>query len=152
MRYLLSKEFKKISETSGTIQNASNIRTLEMTTFAVPNSGILIPPLRTHTFTGTTIYLRCVDGWAEARVVPFIVDGGGRIKPRSLSNMGITPPTRSEPAAKFTDSTAKTVFTTTSLSTTTATFALANLAHSRPTTSSRPTPLLSPLTLVVKEV
>ena|GEM_PF-6343391 len=22
-------------------------------------------------------YLRCIDGWAEARVVPFIVDSGG---------------------------------------------------------------------------
>ena len=76
MRYLLSKEFTKISETSGTIQNASNIRTLEMSTFAVPNSGIFIAPLQTHTFTDTTIYLRCVDGWAQACVVPFVVDGG----------------------------------------------------------------------------
>ena len=77
MRYLLSKEFTQISETSGTIQNASRIRTLEMSETTEPNKGILIPPLRTHTFTGTTIYLRCIDGWAEARVVPFIVDGGG---------------------------------------------------------------------------
>ena len=77
MRYLLSKEFTKISETSGTVQNASRIRTLEMSETTEPSKGILIPPLRTHTFTGTTIYLRCVDGWAQARVVPFIVDGGG---------------------------------------------------------------------------
>ncbi|MBQ6296626.1 MAG: hypothetical protein IJK81_02905 [Selenomonadaceae bacterium] len=62
MLYLLSKDFTKISETSGTIRNASNIRTLEMTTFAVPNSGILIAPLQEHTFKDKTIYLRCIDG------------------------------------------------------------------------------------------
>ena len=77
MLYLLSKDFIKINETSGTIQNASNIRTLEMTTFAVPDSGILIAPLQKYTFSDKTIYLRCIDGWAEARVIPFAVDSGG---------------------------------------------------------------------------
>lgn len=77
MRYLLSKEFTKISATTGTIQNASNIRTLEMATSAVPESGILISPLQKHTFKDTTIYLRCIDGWAEACVVLFFVDSGG---------------------------------------------------------------------------
>ena len=86
MSYLVSKDFTKISETSGTIQNASNIRTLEMSTFAVPNSGILIPPLRTHTFSNTTVDLRCVDGWAQARVVPFVVDGGGSTSSSDSTN------------------------------------------------------------------
>lgn len=77
MRYLLSKDFTKISETSGTIQNSSKIHTLEMSDTSEKNSGILINPLQKHTFSGTTIYLRCVDGAAEARVVSFIVDSGG---------------------------------------------------------------------------
>ena len=76
MLYLLSKEFTKISETCGTIQNASRIRTLEMSETTEPSKGIIISPLRTHTFTDTTIYLRCVDGSAQVRVVPFVVDGG----------------------------------------------------------------------------
>ncbi len=56
--YTTNKEFIKINETSSTIQNASNIRTLEMTTFAVPESGILISPLQKHTFKDTSVYLR----------------------------------------------------------------------------------------------
>ena len=48
-----------------------------MSTSNTPDSGILIAPLQRITFSGRTIYLRCIDGWAEARVVPFIVDSGG---------------------------------------------------------------------------
>ena len=76
MRYSLSKDFIKINETTGTVQNPSQIRTLEMSENNTPNSGLLIPPLQAHTFVGTTIYLRCIDGLAEARVVPFLVDVG----------------------------------------------------------------------------
>lgn len=77
MKYLLSKQFTQIAETTGTIQNSSHVGTIEMSTSNTPDSGILIAPLQRITFSGRTIYLRCIDGWAEARVVPFIVDSGG---------------------------------------------------------------------------
>ncbi len=80
MVYLLSNDFTKISETTGTVQNTSHIYTIEMAQSNVKDSGIFIYPLHQHSFNGTDIYLRCVDGaGAEARVVPFEVDlkGGG---------------------------------------------------------------------------
>ena len=72
MLYLLSKDFTKISATTGTVQNASKICTLEMSNTNTPDSGILIAPLQKHTFKDTSVYLRCIDGWAEARVVLFL--------------------------------------------------------------------------------
>lgn len=77
MRYLLSKKFTKIGRTSGTVQNTSQTCTLEMSETNEPDTGILIPPLRKHSFQNTTIYLRCVDGWAEAGVLPFSLDTDG---------------------------------------------------------------------------
>ena len=78
MRYMLSKEFTKISATSGTVQNISRINTLEMSTSTVQGSGLLLSPLQKHTFSNLgSFYLRCVDGQAGACVVPFFVDVGG---------------------------------------------------------------------------
>lgn len=79
MIYTCGHEFIKIDETSGTVQNESNINTIEMSQSNEPNSGILIYPLQKHSFNDSDIYLRCVDGAARARVVPFKVDekGGG---------------------------------------------------------------------------
>ena len=74
MRYLLSKEFTKIGRISGTVQNLSQICTLEMAAANEPDTGVLIPPLQKHSIQNTTVYLRCVDGWAEAGVVPFVLD------------------------------------------------------------------------------
>lgn len=72
--YILSKDFTEISATTGTVQNASKICTLEMSNTNTPDSGILIAPLQKVTLNGKTIYLRCVDGYAETRVLPFVVD------------------------------------------------------------------------------
>ena len=74
MRYQVTKDFIKIDETSGTLQNPSKIRTLEMNSTGNPNSGILISPLQKVSFQDTTIYVRCIDGLGEVRVVPFLVD------------------------------------------------------------------------------
>lgn len=80
MRYILSKEFTKISATSGTVQNISRINTLEMSTSTVQGSGLLLSPLQKHTFSNlSSFYLRCVDGYAGACVVPFFVDGGSGV-------------------------------------------------------------------------
>ena len=76
MRYLLSKNFTKISRTSGTVQNTSRTCTLEMVESDEPDTGVLILPLQKHSFQNTAIYLRCIDGWAEACVVPFVLDVG----------------------------------------------------------------------------
>lgn len=79
MIYMCGHEFIRISETSGTVQNESNINTIEMSQSNEPNSGILIYPLQKHSFSDSEIYLRCIDGAARARVVPFKIDmkGGG---------------------------------------------------------------------------
>lgn len=78
MIYSLSKDFTQIAETTGTIQNTSQIYTLEMSQSNVKDSGIFIYPLQSKSFSGKTIYLRCVDGaGAEARVIPFEVGVGG---------------------------------------------------------------------------
>lgn len=80
MIYLLSTEFTKISETTGTIQNTSHITTIELSPSNVKGSGIFIYPLQSKTFSNKEIYLRGVDGAAEARVIPFEVgEGGGDI-------------------------------------------------------------------------
>lgn len=77
MKYLLSKEFTQIAETTGTIQNSSHVGTIEMSTSDTPGSGVLIYPLQKVSFVNKTIYLRCVDGWAQARVVNFVINAGG---------------------------------------------------------------------------
>ena len=69
MVYLLSTDFTKINETAGTIQNASHINTIEMAASSVKGSGILIYPLQSTSFCGDNVYLRGVDGAAEARVL-----------------------------------------------------------------------------------
>ena len=69
MIYSLSTDFTKIAETAGTIQNASHINTIEMAASNTKNSGILIYPLQSTSFSGDNVYLRGVDGAAEARVL-----------------------------------------------------------------------------------
>lgn len=76
MIYQLSSKFTKIKETKGTVQNAS-IFTLEMSNKSEADSGILIYPKQICSFTGTTIYLRCIEGSAKVRVVPFLANSGG---------------------------------------------------------------------------
>ena len=76
MFYQLTSQFKKINQTSGTVQNAS-IFTLEMSNKDEADSGILIYPKQACSFTNTPIYLRCIEGAAKARVVPFIANSGG---------------------------------------------------------------------------
>lgn len=79
MKYLVSKKnFTRINETSGTIQNASQINTVEISDRAELNSGVLLYPLNRCSFSDVTLYARCVDGggWAEIRVVPFTLNLG----------------------------------------------------------------------------
>ena len=70
MLYSLSTDFTKLNETQGTVQNSSNIYTLELSDSDVPDSGVLIYPLNKLSFSGTK-YLRCIDGNSQARVVSF---------------------------------------------------------------------------------
>ena len=90
MRYLLSEEFTKIGKMSGTVQNLSKICTLEMSATNVKGTGVLLLPMQKHSIQDTTVYLRCVEGWAEAGVVPFVLDmdtsGGGGSSPSSAAD------------------------------------------------------------------
>ena len=70
MIYTITSEFTKLNETQGTVQNSSNIYTLELSDSNVPDSGVLIYPLNQRSFSGTK-YLRCIDGNTQARVVSF---------------------------------------------------------------------------------
>ena len=79
MLYSLTDSFTKINETSGTIQNSSYIFDVEISHKAENDSGILLRPLNKYSFSDQTIFARCVDGAAQIRVVPFIVDSGGVI-------------------------------------------------------------------------
>ena len=74
MRYNVTGEFVKISETTGTIQNMSNVYAVEVSNKAEADSGILLYPLNKLSFNAPTLYMRCTDagGWAECRVVTFI--------------------------------------------------------------------------------
>lgn len=78
MQYLLTKEFTKINETSGTIQNASRINSVEISDTPTAGSGYILPPLDKISFNGQNIYLRCLTGGGAAvRVVSFIINSGG---------------------------------------------------------------------------
>ena len=70
MLYSLSTDFTKLNESQGTVQNSSNIYTLELSDSTEPDSGVLIYPLNKLSFSGTK-YLRCIDGNSQARVVSF---------------------------------------------------------------------------------
>ena len=70
MIYTITSEFTKLNETQGTVQNSSNIYTLELSDSTETDSGVLIFPLNQRSFSGTK-YLRCVDGNSQARVVSF---------------------------------------------------------------------------------
>lgn len=79
MIYNVTNNFIAINETAGTIQNSSYIYPVEISDKAEADSGILLFPLNKFTFSGTKLYMRCVDGgaFAQCRVVPFTLDFGG---------------------------------------------------------------------------
>ena len=78
MIYNVTGEFVKIAETSGTIQNTSNVYAVEVSSKAEADSGILLYPLNKFSFNDLILYVRCVDvgGRAAINVVPFTVDMG----------------------------------------------------------------------------
>lgn len=78
MRYNVTSEFVKISETSGTIQNVSNVYPVEVSDKAEAGSGILLYPLNRFSFNEALLFVRCIDsnGHAEILVTPFVVDMG----------------------------------------------------------------------------
>ena len=79
MIYNVTNEFTQLAESAGTIQNNSYVYPVEVSDRAEADSGILLYPLNKFSFSGTKLYMRCVDGgaWAEIRVVPFTLDFGG---------------------------------------------------------------------------
>ena len=72
MIYQVTNNFTRLNETSGIIQNTSNIYSVEISSSNEVDSGILIFPLNTLYFSGET-FLRCTDenGRAYIRVVSF---------------------------------------------------------------------------------
>lgn len=77
MRYPLTKNFTKLSETSGTIQNSSKIYAVEISDNPIAGSGFLLHPLNKISFTDKQLYARCAEVAAvDVYVVPFTVDMG----------------------------------------------------------------------------
>lgn len=87
MIYNITGNFTKIAEIAGTIQNNSHVYSVEVSDKAVAGSGVLLYPLNKFSFSDRTIYLRCVDAnaFAEIRVTPFAVEGGGVVSGGSSS-------------------------------------------------------------------
>lgn len=78
MRQLVTDEFSPISETTGTVQNASRINTVEISNTTVKGSGVLLPPLKKASFNDQTLYARCSNGaGAEIIVLPLAIGSGG---------------------------------------------------------------------------
>ena len=77
MRYIVTSDFSKITESAGTIQNTSQIYSLEVSAYQTKDSGILVYPLNSVTFKGSPVFVRCVDtnGVIDVRVATFTVDG-----------------------------------------------------------------------------
>ncbi len=78
MLYTVTNDFIKINESSGTIQNNSQIYDVEISHKQEVGSGILLRALNKFTFTNQTLFARCTskNGFATVNVVPFIVDSG----------------------------------------------------------------------------
>ncbi len=74
MIYNVTSDFTKLSETSGTIQNTSRVYDIEVSDKATPDSGIILFGLNNFSFSNQTVYVRCIGGSAEIRVVPFTTD------------------------------------------------------------------------------
>lgn len=74
MIYNVTSDFTKLSETSGTIQNTSRVYDIEVSDKPTPDSGIILFGLNKFSFSNQTIYVRCIGGSAEIRVVPFTTD------------------------------------------------------------------------------
>lgn len=77
MIYTVGKDFIKITETSGTVQNSSSTYTIEIATDPTANSGICIYPTQSVSFHEKTIYLRCLNGTTKVRCVPFEIGTKG---------------------------------------------------------------------------
>lgn len=73
MLYEVSNSFVKIDETQGIIQNASSGNDIEVSDEATTNSGIILKPGESLSFSGTDIYVRTIGNKNSAvRVVPFV--------------------------------------------------------------------------------
>ena len=88
MLYNVTDQFTKLAETAGTIQNVSNIFSVEVSDKAEPNSGFLLFPLNKISVASTQLYVRCVDGTAEVRVVPFVDNSGSVASSGGASSAG----------------------------------------------------------------
>lgn len=88
MRYEVTGEFVKIGETTGTIQNTSNVYAVEVSHKAEADSGIILYPLNKFSFNDAVLYVRCVDvgGRAVINVSPFVVDMGVGVISGGLSS------------------------------------------------------------------
>lgn len=83
MKYVVTDAFTKVSETTGTIQNASRSNLVEISNSSVKGSGIVLEPYEKFTYSNKTIYARCADGkGAQVFVVPFeaaVLRGGDAV-------------------------------------------------------------------------
>lgn len=73
MLYEVASSFVKIDETQGIVQNASSGNDIEVSAEATTNSGIILKPGESLSFSNTDIYVRTIGNKNSAvRVVPFV--------------------------------------------------------------------------------
>ena len=84
--YDLTKEYQKVEETTGTIQNLgiSNVEVSDSPD--VP--GIILPPLKAISYENSKMYIRaCGPEYARVVVVDFIAAGGSGISSAALQSI-----------------------------------------------------------------
>lgn len=96
MIYQLTNEFRKLNEKSGTVQNSS-VFTVELSNKKEFDSGILLFPRQYYSFSGETLYARCIEGTVKIRVVPFIVSQGSGGSSGGSSSSDTTHPDTTPP-------------------------------------------------------
>lgn len=96
MIYEISEEYDSIDESTGTLQNTSLIHTIEVANKPDADNGILLYPRQKIVFSELSLWVRCLDGTAYVRVIPYkLKPGTGADVARAL---GSEPEEPEEPA------------------------------------------------------
>ena len=92
MRYTVTSDFTKITESAGTIQNTSNIYSIEVSAYQSNDTGIIVFPLNSISFCGAPVFVRCTDNAVvDVRVVTFTVaDSSSSFDSNTVTIDGVT--------------------------------------------------------------
>ena len=75
MIYLLTSDFVRLNETTGTVQNGGNAA-VEISNTQTPGTGITLLRNEKFSYSNMILYARCEGSHGSCRVVPFAMVGG----------------------------------------------------------------------------